>query len=64
MDKEYLKSAEVAEILGVCRSTVLKLIKSGRLAVAGGMKSNLIRRSDIDRLFEFKKQESAKEVAQ
>ena len=67
MDKEYLKADEAAELLGVCRSTVVKLIRDGRLAGIKGLGVYLIRRSDIDKLFEFDKsgaRERAKEVAQ
>ena len=55
MEKQYLGVEEAAELVGVCRSTVRKWIKEGRLAVIGGIRSHRIRRGDLDRLFEFRR---------
>ena len=64
MGSKFLGSAEAAQLLDVHQITIRKWIKEGRLPVIKGFRSYRIKMSDLEGLFEVKKQESAKEVAQ
>ncbi|GAA4440259.1 hypothetical protein GCM10023091_23650 [Ravibacter arvi] len=51
--REFLSVSQVAKILGCCRQNVYKLIRSGKLPAKNLLlKKTMIRRTDIDRLFE------------
>lgn len=51
--REFLSVSQAAKILGCCRQNVYKLIRSGKLPAKNLLlKKTMVRRTDIDRLFE------------
>ena len=60
----YMNVSEVAEVLGVHRRTVWRLIRSGQLeAVINPLdrRAKLLRREDVERLAEYTKKDAAPE---
>ena len=59
--KDYLTVPEVAQLLNSSRQTIHNLIKAGRLAaVKLSERKTMVRRSDIDKLFNPDQNESSK----
>lgn len=61
--KEYLKVKEVSLLLGLCRQTVYNLIYSGQLKASKiSPRITLIKRSDIDEMFDQAKSEQVNPI--
>ena len=51
-DKEFLSIAEACVLLGVSRMTIYRLGKSGKIKITKIGRRSIIKRSEIDKLFE------------
>jgi excisionase family DNA binding protein len=49
--KEFLSIKETAQLIGASRWTIYRLIESGKLKVAKLQRRTIVRRADIDNLF-------------
>src|SRR5690606_20514969 len=56
--KEFLSVREAMFLLNISRMTIHRMIKDGRLNKLEGLKAVRIRRSDIDKLFNFKNEKT------
>lgn len=64
-NREFLSVIQVSKLLGCSKQNVYKLINSGKLEATNIMiKKTLIKRSEIDKLFEPKKKNDIKNIKQ